>query len=55
MVRGVKRLSSDSKKGPDPTWGPSFNVFDKWELIDYNNPHIVSILKPTSSGLSASN
>ena len=32
MFRGVKRLSSDSKKGPDPTWEPGFNVFDKWEF-----------------------
>ena len=31
-VRGVKRLSSDSKKGPDPTWKPSFVVFEKWEF-----------------------
>ena len=32
MLRGVKRLSSDSKKGPDPTWEPGFNVFVKWEF-----------------------
>ena len=35
--------------------GTGLIVLEKWELIDYNNPHIVSILKPTSSGLSASN
>ena len=31
-LRGVKRLSFDSKKSPDPIWEPGFNVFDKWEF-----------------------
>ena len=52
---GVKRLSSDSKKARIRHGEPGFNVFDKWELIDYNIPQIVSILNPTSSGLSTSN
>ena len=38
MVRGVKRLSSDSKKGPDPTWKPSFVVFEKWEFYNLLSP-----------------
>ena len=50
-----KEICFYSKIWPGSVMGTGLIVLEKWELIDYNNPHIVSILKPTSSGLSASN